>query len=113
MYTFSTKCLPLSAPPPPQVALSTEAWRGAESGRCLAENAYVDLPGPHRFHPSLVFAARLRAHVNLRWGCMRGSPLLANIRLGWYWLAETYALVYIQYSGVNSAARIRHQCRKT
>ncbi len=33
-------------PLPRQVALPTEAWPGAESGRRSAENIYVDLPGP-------------------------------------------------------------------
>ncbi len=49
MYTFSAKRLPLSAPPPTPclLALATEAWRGAESGRRLAENVYVNLPGPN------------------------------------------------------------------
>jgi len=28
------------------LALPTEAWRGAEICRCLAENGYVNLPGP-------------------------------------------------------------------
>jgi hypothetical protein len=31
---------------PRQVALPTEAWRGAEICRRLAENGYVNLPGP-------------------------------------------------------------------
>ena len=34
------------SPLPRQVALPTEAWRGAEICRHLAENVYVDLPGP-------------------------------------------------------------------
>jgi len=34
-------------PPPHLLALPTEPWWGAESRRRLAENIYVDLPGPH------------------------------------------------------------------
>jgi hypothetical protein len=44
-YMFSAERLPLSAPPC-LLALPTEAWRGAESGRRSAENVYVNLPGP-------------------------------------------------------------------
>jgi hypothetical protein len=48
-YMFSAERLQISAfhsPPPCMLALPTEAWRGAESGRRLAENVYIDLPGP-------------------------------------------------------------------
>jgi hypothetical protein len=34
------------SPPPRLLAVPTEAWQGAESGRHLVENVYVDLPGP-------------------------------------------------------------------
>jgi hypothetical protein len=37
------------------MALSTEAWRGAEICRRLAENIYFDLPGPIiNFHQDFV-----------------------------------------------------------
>jgi hypothetical protein len=44
MYTFSAQCRQISAFR--LLALTTEAWRGAEIRRRLAENVYVDLPGP-------------------------------------------------------------------
>ncbi len=44
---FSAELLQISAPHSPrQVALPTEAWRGVENCTRLAENSYVDLPGP-------------------------------------------------------------------
>ncbi len=44
MYTFSTQHQWISTSR--LLALTTEAWRGAEIRRRLVENVYVDLPGP-------------------------------------------------------------------
>ncbi len=49
--TDTAQCQRISAPrlisaPPCLLALPTEAWQGAEIRICLAENGYVDLPGP-------------------------------------------------------------------
>jgi hypothetical protein len=47
MYMFSAERLLLSAfCSPLLLALPTEAWQGAESGRRSAENVHVDLSGP-------------------------------------------------------------------
>jgi hypothetical protein len=45
-YTFSTQRRRISAFC--LLALTTEAWRGVEISRRLAENVYVDLPGPEK-----------------------------------------------------------------
>ena len=50
---------PLSArfPLPRLLALPTEAWRGAEIRRHLAENGYVNLPGPYKILSCLLYTS--------------------------------------------------------
>jgi hypothetical protein len=61
----------LSAPPPRLLALTTDAWRGAESGRRSAETVYIDLPGP----------GPLILKSFLRYGCNRNNVFSQNVMI--------------------------------
>jgi hypothetical protein len=49
IYIFCRTSVDFGFPLPRQVALPTEAWRGAERRRRSAENVNIDLPGPWFF----------------------------------------------------------------
>ncbi len=64
-------CFPL----PHLLALPTEAWLGAEIHRHLAENIYVNLPGPLKWlHVSSIWLALNQKVENLAQNKFRLSP---------------------------------------
>ncbi len=58
MTVFRSTSVDFCFPLPHLLALPTEAWRGAEIRRHLAENVYINLPGPKSEGVSMALSGR-------------------------------------------------------